>query len=134
MEFINVYFLHPQLQNELDRIAEEWNAHPISKRQLSIWSSPSYNAPDLYGTRYFVHPVPQKEVLFCKEEETDQNVYPCDQALFELCCIVMEENNIAAPEDLYQANDQYINLRNNLLELIILPWSYFSSDTKSAGL
>ncbi|KAJ8034324.1 hypothetical protein HOLleu_21108 [Holothuria leucospilota] len=62
--------------NELDRIAEEWKAHLVRSsgnangpfgRPLVI-----YNAPDLYGTRNFVHPVPQNEVLLCKEEETDQ--------------------------------------------------------------
>ncbi|KAJ8019268.1 hypothetical protein HOLleu_42247 [Holothuria leucospilota] len=79
-EFINAYFLHPQLQNELARIAEEWNDHHVrsSRNANCPFGRPlvMYNAPDLYGTRDFGHPVSQNEALFCKEGETDQNVYP----------------------------------------------------------
>ncbi|KAJ8041855.1 hypothetical protein HOLleu_12777 [Holothuria leucospilota] len=68
-----------------------------------------YHIPELYETIDYLCPVPRNEVEFCREEETIAITYTCDQDLFELCCLIIEENNIPVPGDLYHATGLYLN-------------------------
>ena len=50
----------------------------------------------------------------CLEECTPKGQFPCDQTVFELCCLLMEEKGWDAPADPLAAADLYIMLREAL--------------------
>lgn len=107
-------------QDELDQIALEWNIHKVRKTKNAIGSAgrPAvmYEMPSLYGCDDYLLKIPsfaidalQSECLFIET--------PCDKDFHELCCLVMEENNLIRPCDPYSGIDFYVTLRNKLLLL-----------------
>lgn len=110
------------MQEELNQIVLEWNAHPIrrSRNAGGPFGRPivMHSAPDLYGRRDYLQPAPKNEIDFCLEEETTRVLYPCDPEMFEMCSLIMEENQIVAPSDPYQAVDLYVALRQEVRMLI----------------
>ncbi|MGH0131595.1 UNVERIFIED_CONTAM: hypothetical protein FKN15_023613 [Acipenser sinensis] len=61
-------------------------------------------------------PVDMDEVALCNEEYVSKGQYPCDQTIFELCCLLMEQNGWDAPEDPFAAAELYSLLRNEILQ------------------
>ncbi|KAJ8024994.1 hypothetical protein HOLleu_35071 [Holothuria leucospilota] len=110
------------IQEELNQIVLEWNAHPIrrSRNAGAPFGRPlvMHSAPGLYGRRDDLHPAQKNEIDFCLEEETTRVLYPCDPEMFEMCSLIMEENQIVAPSDPYQAVDLYVALRQEVRMLI----------------
>ncbi|XP_073449710.1 uncharacterized protein [Aquarana catesbeiana] len=108
------------IQAELDEVVYIWNSHNMRKckRQDSSGGRPIllYLYPETRGTVNRIMPVDADEVAICKEECLPKGRYSCDETVFELCCLIMEENSWNAPEDPYSAVDLYLQLRNNILQ------------------
>lgn len=109
------------IQDELDQIVEEWNAHHI-RRSRNV-TGPSgcpfimYHIPEIYHSRNYAVLVPQNEIQFC-QTETLENEHPCDADLFEMCCLIMEEKNLLHPSNAYEATNVYTALRETLYEIL----------------
>ncbi|KAJ8041259.1 hypothetical protein HOLleu_12025 [Holothuria leucospilota] len=71
------------IQQELDRIRDEWNAHHIRypRNVEGPYGRPviMYNIPEVYNTRDYIFHVDQQETQLCKNEGTLHNDYPCDR-------------------------------------------------------
>ncbi|KAE8577806.1 hypothetical protein XENTR_v10023069 [Xenopus tropicalis] len=107
------------IQDELDEVVQTWNSHIIrqSSQQTTYAGRPAllYLLPGVYGVEDRLKPVDSDEVSLCREECLPKGQYPCDKTIFDLCCLLMEENAWGAPEDPFYATDLYIKLRNEIL-------------------
>ena len=73
-----------------------------------------FTSPELYDTRDYICPVDSAELRLCLDECVEKPVIPCDETVFELCCIIMEENNWEFPCCADEAVNLYKNLRQQL--------------------
>lgn len=58
------------------------------------------------------------EAAFCQEECTPKGQFPCDETVFDLCCLLMEENGWDAPTDPFSAANLYVLLRAEIQQNI----------------
>ncbi|XP_053296889.1 uncharacterized protein LOC128456658 [Pleuronectes platessa] len=84
------------VQDELDEVVSTWNSHKIRPRSsgdmASGWPVVMYSFPELHSAEDRLKPVSMEEVTVCMEECTPKGEFPCDETVFELCCLLMEEN------------------------------------------
>lgn len=109
------------MQDELDEVVRTWNTHQIRPRPAHGMHGGRpilmFSMPQLYGAgEDKLQPVLPEEVAVCKEECTPKGQYPCDETVFELCILLMDENGWDAPLDAYAAAELYSLLRNEILE------------------
>lgn len=106
------------LQDELDEVVHTWNSHKIRPRSSNDVGSGRpvvmYSFPELHSAEDRLKPIAMEEVTMCLEECTPKGQFPCDQTVFELCCLLMEEKGWDAPADPLAAADLYIMLREEL--------------------
>lgn len=76
-----------------------------------------YRAPHLCGAEDHLHCCSGEDIQNC-EEETDQRIYPCDPTVFELCCILMAENDLQPPKNAEEGKDLFLRLRQEILNLL----------------
>ena len=76
-----------------------------------------YMQPELFGAEGRLCPVSDMEVRHC-EEETIPKGYPCDETVYELCNIVMEENMWETPSNMEEGQTLYENLRGMLKQML----------------
>lgn len=78
-----------------------------------------YNMPEIYGTRNYMLPITENKLEIARQDclFLDENV-PCDEDVFELCEILLNEDGRLHPEDPYEAADTYLYLRNQLIDLL----------------
>lgn len=72
--------------------------------------------PSLYGCSDYLVKIP----LFAIDALRTDCLFidiPCDKDFYDLCCIIMEENNFTRSSDPYLTVDLYIKLRNVILPL-----------------
>ncbi|KAG1930743.1 hypothetical protein F2P79_022072 [Pimephales promelas] len=109
------------VQDELDRFVQMWNAHRIrAQRNITApHGRPSimYMAPHLYGSDDYLFQCNSLDVQNC-QEECHMLTYPCDETVFELCCLLMEELHLLPPEDAEEGRNLYIILRREILNLM----------------
>lgn len=67
--------------------------------------------PELYNTIDYMCTVDEESVEVCLEECTFLE-YPCEEDVYELACMYMQENTWRNPNDAYEAADLYILIRN----------------------
>ena len=104
-------------QDELINFANTWNGHRIVTRDKDVVGGRPvllYTVPELYATENFGRPVDVRDSHDILEECVTQNL-PCDEDVFNICVLYMEENRLQIPADPYQTVDLYINLRDHLL-------------------
>lgn len=110
------------MQEELDEVVNTWNSHKIRPRTSGDVASARpvvmYSFPELHSAVDRLKPVSMEEVSVCMEECTPKGQFPCDETVFELCCLLMEENEWDAPADALAAADLYIMLREEILQSI----------------
>lgn len=110
------------MQDELDATARVWDSHVIrpSKNDQVPSGRPNimYLFPELYTTENYMSPVDAGDLQLCKTECTFRLSIPCDRDVYDICNTVMSEANIELPKDTYQAVDLYLNLRNEILNLL----------------
>lgn len=111
------------MQDDLDEVVTTWNSHTISTKagHGAIGGRPilMYTLPQIYGREDKVKTIDMEELLLCKEECTPKGKYPCDETVFELCCLLMEENGWDAPLDAFLAAELYTKLRSEILSLLL---------------
>ncbi|KAL3889204.1 hypothetical protein ACJMK2_001552 [Sinanodonta woodiana] len=72
--------------------------------------------PDINIVKDHVCDVSEKEIDVCRMECAEETIYPCEEELFELCCLHMEETIGIYPKLLItEAINLYLRLRNWLL-------------------
>ena len=93
-----------------------WNAHHIrpSKNQNCPHGRPMvmYMLPASYGVRSYRHDVGLEQIEACQDECIFREERNCDDDIYELCHLYMEENNWVAAETLEDALSLYSKLRN----------------------
>jgi hypothetical protein len=111
-----------EFQDELDATADVWGAHVIrpSKNERVPFGRPNviYTVPELYDTKDYLCEVSANEVNGCHEQCTFRSNVACDSDVFELCTIIMAEQNLNIPMDVYEALDLYLELRAAITALI----------------
>lgn len=75
-----------------------------------------YQIPSLYGARTYLTRIPDF-VLDTITPECVFHKYPCDKDFYELCNILLIENQLTRKYDPFEAVDLYIRLRQILKEL-----------------
>lgn len=97
-----------------------WNSHKIRASSSNDVASGRpvvmYSFPELHSVQDKLKSVDMDEVTACAEECTPKGQFPCDETVFELCCLLMEENEWHAPADPLSAADLYISLRREILD------------------
>lgn len=77
-----------------------------------------FNVPETYGTQDYLVPVDDDKVKMCEDHCTFKSELPCDEDIFEMCCILMEESGLSLPHDPDEAVSLYKTLRRNLLQAL----------------
>ena len=77
-----------------------------------------YTVPEVYCAEDKLKTVAYEEVSVCKDECTPKSQFPCDETVFELCVILMQENGWDAPTDPFDAAELYTSLRTVILQNI----------------
>lgn len=97
-----------------------WNAHHIrpTKNQNCPHGRPMvmYMLPASYGTRSYLVQVEQDKIDVCKTECIFREEQYCDEDIYQLCQIYMEERNWVLPTTIEEALSLYSNLRNCFLQ------------------
>ncbi|XP_047242593.1 uncharacterized protein LOC124881124 isoform X1 [Girardinichthys multiradiatus] len=108
------------IQDELDDVVHTWNSHKIRPSGGASSGQPvvMYSFPELHRAEDRLKPVFMDEINVCMEECTPKGQYPCDETVFELCCLLMVENEWNAPRDPLVAADLYIRLREKILQSV----------------
>lgn len=106
---------------ELDRFVQMWNAHRIrpQRNTTAPHGRPSimYMAPHLYGSDDYLYQCDGLDVQNC-QEECHVMTYPCDETVFELCCLLMQELHLHPPDDAEEARNLYLRLRQEIRNLL----------------
>ena len=97
-------------------MAESWNTH--RKRPDRKHNQPGgrpvllYTLPELSGYEDKMMPVDMRDVAECERESLRKGENPCsDPYIFNLTCILMEENGLDCPGTGYEAASLYMRLR-----------------------
>lgn len=77
-----------------------------------------YTVPSLYDAQDKLKPVDADEVALCKEECTPKSQIPCDETVYELSVLLMQENHWNRPTDAFEAAELYTLLREAISENI----------------
>ncbi|MGH0128997.1 UNVERIFIED_CONTAM: hypothetical protein FKN15_037098 [Acipenser sinensis] len=108
------------LQAELDATVNLWNSHRI--RPSKNHNVPSgrpvvmYTCKELYGAQDYLCSVTDVEVNACLEESTPKGPFTCDETVFELYSLLMEEEDQQKPHCAEEAALLYHFLREKILE------------------
>lgn len=74
--------------------------------------------PELYDARDYLHEIADAYALeVCKDHCTFLE-YPCDEDVYHLCNIIMEEQALLKSNDPFNMLDLYIRLRNEINRLL----------------
>ena len=74
-----------------------------------------YYCPEFYGTHDYSNPVTEPQLAVCVGETRPKGPYTCDEAVYELCSLLMEENNRLPPS----TAEEGVVLYNFLRQLIL---------------
>lgn len=82
-----------------------------------------YTLPDMYGAEdnlKTIHSIQDnsidmEELALCKDESTPKSQYPCDDTVFDLCCLLMQEKGWDTPRDAFSTAELYTLLRTEIL-------------------
>lgn len=100
---LGLYLLLCFLQDDLDEVVTTWNSHTISTKAGHgvIGGCPilMYTLPQMYGGE-------DKVKTIDMGVGTPKGQYPCDETVFELCCLLMEENGLDAPQDAFSTDER----------------------------
>lgn len=114
---IKFCFMHV-LQEELRRVATEWNLHPIrsNKNNENPHGKPDvmYFTPELYNTHDYGTQVALEDVALCKELYTKEKPSDYDQEFLEL--VQLLRPNITIPTTTDDALDLYISVIRDIDE------------------
>jgi len=100
------------MQEELSDIKRVWNAHRIRPSQQTIGGRPMliYTMPEIFNSTNYMCAVEQERLDACFQECKFCNI-SCDESIYQLVNIYMEENGWPLPNDPYEAASLYLSLR-----------------------
>ncbi|XP_063076248.1 uncharacterized protein LOC134466278 isoform X1 [Engraulis encrasicolus] len=108
------------IQEELQQVAQLWNTHVVRKSRNAVAPSGRpilmYTLPHLFGGQDYLKQVPQEAVEACKEECQQRGPCPCDETVFDMCCLIMAENFLHSPTTADEAIELYLFLRACILK------------------
>lgn len=110
-----IYFI---FQEELQHVAHLWNTHIIrsSRNAVAPGGRPllMYTLPHLFGGENYLQEVSEQAVTACKDECLQRGPYPCEETVFELCCLIMTDNFLYPPTSADEAIELYLFLRASI--------------------
>lgn len=99
-----------------------WNTHKIRPRPGHDVHGGRpvlmYTVPSLYDAEDGLKPVDNQELVVCREECTPKSQIPCDETVYDLSVLLMQENHWSNPTDAFEAAELYTLLREVILENI----------------
>lgn len=103
-------------QDELQQVQHLWNSHRIRQSRNAVAPNGRplmmYHLPQLFGAIDYLKPVSQDAVDACREECLQRGPYSCDETVFTLSCLLMEENHLHPPTTPDEAIELYMFLRS----------------------
>ncbi|CAK6970288.1 uncharacterized protein LOC119785590 [Scomber scombrus] len=106
------------VQKELDEVVQTWNTHRIrpatSRGQSGGRPILLYTAPQISGGEDRLKLFNQEEVDLCKEECTPKGQLPCDETVYDLSTLLVQENGWNTPKDAFEAAELYTLLREEI--------------------
>lgn len=75
-----------------------------------------YTIPHLFGGQDHLKEVSRGAVEACKEECQQRGPHPCDETVFNMCCLIMTENFLHSPTTPDEAIELYLFLRACILK------------------
>ncbi|GAA6092351.1 uncharacterized protein LOC107714737, partial [Tachysurus ichikawai] len=103
------------IERELQDVVHLWHTHRIrpSRNAVSPCGRPvmMYTLPQLFGAREHLKEASQQKIQVCREECRERGPYPCDNTVFDICCLAMAENNLHPPTSPEEAIDLYMFIR-----------------------
>lgn len=102
-------------QEQLNEIKKVWNTHRIRpSRNPSVPSGiPNmFSAPHLWGADDHLVHVNASDLATAKQTCKFLTTIPCDEDIFDLCTITMEESGLDFPNNTSEALDLYMSLRD----------------------
>lgn len=72
-----------------------------------------FNLPHLWNSESYLFDLQDEDISVCKDECVFVSELVCDETIFELCHILIEENNLVVKNanDAYDAVNLYIELK-----------------------
>ena len=58
------------------------------------------------------------DICKCKEEYIFKGPYPCDEDVFDQCCVLMKENNMQSPDSVATATLLSCTLREQTIQTV----------------
>jgi len=77
-----------------------------------------FTCPELYNTIDYLCAADGVKLECCRQQCLAKTVVPCDDTVFELCCIIMQDSGWDFPYSAREGIDLYINLRREILSLL----------------
>ncbi|KAJ8314828.1 hypothetical protein KUTeg_006978, partial [Tegillarca granosa] len=106
------------IQAKLDQIVSVWDVHCLQRKKNSDANVGKpfllYNAPEMFGGNDKLCHLNADDYEICKEETVDLPDIPCDDTVYELCCLLMEEGGWDLPLNTQDGIELYMNLRNSI--------------------
>ena len=103
---------------KLDEVVQTWNAHRIrpapSRGESGGRPVLLYTAPQISGREDRLKLLDQEEVDLCKEECTPKGQLPCNETVYDLSVLLMQENGWNTPKDAFEAAELYTLLREEI--------------------
>lgn len=105
-------------QEELNNIRNAWNVHCIrsSKNTNVPYGTPDvmFMAPPLWDEEDHIVPLKTDDLTSCNCKFL--NSVPCDEDMFDLCTLIMEETGLQFPSTRAQALSVRHSVRSELIE------------------
>ncbi|XP_055011705.1 uncharacterized protein LOC129409478 [Boleophthalmus pectinirostris] len=111
------------IEKELQEVARLWNTHTISCSRNTACPRGKplimYRLPHLFGCTDHLKTASMEQIELCREEILPRGPYPCDESVFEICCLAMAENNLHPPSSSNEAVELYLFLRDYIHMYIV---------------
>ena len=77
-----------------------------------------YTVPGLFGTHDYLENVREEDVTVCEHECSYRSLYPCDLDVYDICLLIMGQQDIALPRTPYDGIDLFIQLKEKIWEAV----------------
>lgn len=105
----------------MDMITWEWNSHRIRKTKNTVAPAGRpimmYDLPELYDSQDYLLPLAVEDINMWKTECSFPST-PCDEDIFELCNLIVNEKNLIKSNHPFDTVIFYISLRNEITSLL----------------
>jgi hypothetical protein len=70
-----------------------------------------YYQPRLHGSQEYMNRIAPEDINMCKRDCMFRKCIPCDEDVYNLCIVLMAQENLDMPEDAYSGLNLYLRLR-----------------------